>query len=359
MKKILNVVYALHSGGIEQFLSNYYLNFNKEKIINEFVVFNTKPGIIEEELKNKGFVIYHLPSRKKHPILLLKKLYRIIKNGNYDIVYSHINFWSWIPMLFAKKCGIKIRISHSHGSGKVSGIFNKFMYYFFRKLILRYSTHCFACSETAGKWLYGKNWNCSEQNLVIHNAIMVDKFVYNSKIRSNYRRKYRINDRICLLSVGRLSKEKNQQFLLEVINCLNPQKYVLVLVGDGELCNELKSKADCLKLKNVLFFGNRKDVHNIYNMADIFLLPSTNEGLGIVGIEAQTNDLYCIFSDGVPKETKMINSTCYLPLDKELWAKAIDSYKLKERKNNKKIIIDAGYYINKESKIIEDYILKL
>ena len=83
----------------------------------------------------------------------------------------------------------------------------------------------------------------------------------------------------------------------------------LVLVGDGKLLDNVKSKVNRLKLDDkVLFLGYREDVNKILNMFDIFILPIKYEGFGLSLVEAKINGLITISSDVVPE---YINSNCF------------------------------------------------
>ena len=97
-------------------------------------------------------------------------------------------------------------------------------------------------------------------------------------------------------------------------------------MGDGDLLAEDKQYAAEKGLRNVLFTGGRQDVNRIYNIFDVFCLPSLFEGLPVTLIEAQAYGIPCISSVRVTKEADLKCSPYWqMPLDDPLnWLSAID-----------------------------------
>lgn len=98
---------------------------------------------------------------------------------------------------------------------------------------------------------------------------------------------------------------KNHDFLIDIFKEVsqNCSSAILLLIGDGPLRQVIEKKVEMLGLKNqVKFLGLRNDVQDLYNVMDIFILPSHYEGLPVVGVEAQANGLPCLFSTKVTKE---------------------------------------------------------
>jgi glycosyltransferase involved in cell wall biosynthesis len=67
--------------------------------------------------------------------------------------------------------------------------------------------------------------------------------------------------------------------------------------------------------KDVMFLGARSDLPRLYQVMDVFMLPSLFEGFGIVNIEAQTSGLKCITSTAVPEAVNVTGNVARLPLD--------------------------------------------
>lgn len=78
-----------------------------------------------------------------------------------------------------------------------------------------------------------------------------------------------------------------------------------MLIGSGELVEDIKLKAEKLGLKNnIIFLGNSDEVNCYLSAMDVYILPSRYEGLSVSAIEAQASGLECVMSDKISTETK-------------------------------------------------------
>ena len=102
-----------------------------------------------------------------------------------------------------------------------------------------------------------------------------------------------------ILCISRLTLQKDLPTLLEAIRLLK-QKFSLSLtiVGRGHLLDELTSIAHEYEIDScITWIEKTKDVNNLYRNADLFILTSKYEGLGLVLLEAMVNNLPIIASD--------------------------------------------------------------
>jgi glycosyltransferase involved in cell wall biosynthesis len=101
-----------------------------------------------------------------------------------------------------------------------------------------------------------------------------------------------------LLSVGRLSQQKNHFRLLNALNLIPDAR--LVIVGDGELSAEIRQQVDRLMLRErVVLTGEiaQERVYELMNSADVFVFPSLWEGLSLAALEALTMGMATVASD--------------------------------------------------------------
>ena len=175
----------------------------------------------------------------------------------------------------------------------------------------------------------------------------------------------RPNDTLVIGHVGSFWKIKNQTFLIDVFQELHKQNphSKLLLVGEGDLKNEMIQKVQSLHLENVIsFLGSRSDVPDLLKAFDVFVFPSLGEGLSVAMLESQCAGLPCVVSNTIPKEVEMTDLITYLPLNNQpkTWCEQI--LKVSQKKNNRNqypaILIKKGYDIRKNAEWLQNYYLE-
>lgn len=206
--RVAQVMGKMLGGGVESVVMNYYRHIDRSKVQFDFLVDADSTRVPEEEIKALGGRVFRIPPYQ-HPLRYRKELVRLFREEHWPIVHSHINALSVFPLSAAKKAGIPVRIAHSHSTmGK--GEFAKNL----MKLALRpfsnlYPTERFACSEYAGKWLFGRDANFT----VIPNAIELEKFHFDPVIRQETRKELGVADDMFLIGhVGRFHATEESGF---------------------------------------------------------------------------------------------------------------------------------------------------
>lgn len=349
-KRILEVVPTLNNcGGIENYILNYFRKINKDKFQIDFAYHKVTKTNFEKEILSLGGNIYKMPeftiSNFKE---ISKNIDNLFKFNKYDVVHCHMANAAFLYLKLAKKNNIKIRILHSHQSKAADKLSHAIRNYPLLWLGKKYANTFIACSKLAGDFLF-KNKSYE----IIHNAIEINRFKFNSLYREEIRNKYNISENDVLIgNIGRCSNQKNQKFLLEIIKTINMQNVKLIIVGDGELLNELKECARKFDIiDKVIFTGAIDDTSKIYSAMDIFVLPSLYEGLPVVGVEAQCNGLNLIVSNTITSELNFTKHVHYLNLNDSLekWCKMIQS---KLFRNDSSVKLDM-YDVNIQVKELE------
>lgn len=352
-------------GGVESVVMNYYMHIDRTKIQFDFICDEDSTNIPYEEIEKLGGRVILIPPYQK----LFKyhnKLKKILNDGNYKIVHSHINTLS-IFSLFAAKCAdVPVRITHSHSTTNKKEKKKNLLKQALRPFSKEFATDYMCCSELAGRWLFGNKEYDKGNVYLLNNAIDLGKFKYDEKIRSEKRKKLNISDDTLVIGhVGRFVEQKNHRFLIDIFNEIHKQNSnsILLLAGQGPLMEEIKSKVESLGLeKFVIFLGQIDDADKLYQAIDIFVLPSLYEGLPVVGVEAQATGLLCELSSNMTKETKILDTTRFISLDKSAkeWASIIlDDYSKFKRYDTTADITKSNFNIKKETIKLENKYYKL
>ncbi|MBB1532352.1 glycosyltransferase [Candidatus Saccharibacteria bacterium] len=303
-------------GGVESVIMNYYRHLDHSKVQFDFICDEDSTRIPYDEIKKLGGRVFLVPKYQNLP-KYLKALEKLFKENQYRIVHSNINTLSVFPLYAAKKAGVPIRISHSHSTSNPKEWKRNLIKNILRPFSKRYATDYFACSELAGRYLFGNKAFDQGEVKIIHNAIDIDKFKFDEVARKKLRKEFGIKDSTVVIGhVGRFVQQKNHTFLVDVFkeyHKKNPDSKLL-LVGSGPLEDEIKRKVKRLGLDDSVFFlGQRDDTNKLYSVMDIFCLPSLYEGLPVVGVESQAAGLPIIFSNGVSHEAIISKNAKIVP----------------------------------------------
>lgn len=333
--RVLHVLGALNRGGAETMVMNLYRHVDRDQVQFDFMIHTEEKCDYEDEILALGGRIHHICRfRGTNTAAYVRAWKRFFKeHREYRIVHGHMRSTASIYLSVAKRYGV-FTISHSHStsSGKgISAAVKNMM-----QLPIRYvAEYFFACSKTAGEWLFGKKVIAGDRFAILKNAIDVDQYRFDPGVRERVRRELGIGDQLVIGHVGRFDPSKNHRFLISVFEQIHSEiaDCRLVLAGDGELRDEIETLAKQKGLeKEILFLGTVSNVEKILQGMDIFVFPSYYEGLGIVAIEAQASGLLTVCSDSVPGEVNVTGLAKFLPLgDCSYWKdKILQFWKQKE-----------------------------
>ncbi|MFI3805993.1 glycosyltransferase [Vagococcus fluvialis] len=360
MKKVLNILNSVGSGGAEAFALNVFRGIEND-IQMDFLIRDENGNILENEINELGGSVIKSPKFPRHII----KNYFFMKNffrdniNNYDSVHIHANALIYVlPIYLAKKYKYKRIILHSHNTqtiGKKAYFLHTLNRFFFNKSI----DERIACSEKAGKWMFDK-----EEFEFIPNGIDVKKFKFDMNMRIDKRRELNIDNQIVIGHVGRFIEQKNHFYLIDIFSAYRKTvNSKLLLIGDGILKKDVENYVHKKGLGNdVIFLGSVTDIYKYYNVMDIFLLPSLYEGLPVSIIEAQSNGLPVFSSfEAVTDEAKLTEDFKLISNKKEpyFWASELKNIIIKEeneRVDKNKMIQGTNFDLNNlEKRMLKIY----
>ena len=151
--RVAEIIGRMAGGGVETVVTNYYRFIDKSKVQFDFFYFENSVDVSA----------------------YCKKLRSIIRENGYSIVHAHLNTLSVIPLYCAWKEHVPIRIAHNHSvpAGKeLRGVLKKFLRLFSKTFATDYA----ACSEAAGRWLFGNKTYDAGKVTVFANAIDYDRY---------------------------------------------------------------------------------------------------------------------------------------------------------------------------------------
>ena len=355
MIKVLVVGMTPMTGGIESVIMNYFRNIDKNKCQFDFLS-EFDNIAYQDEIVDSGSKIIKITPRRESVFKHKRSLKEVFKNNHYDAIWVNMCTLSNISYLkYAKKYGVKTRIIHSHNSENMGSKLTLILHKLNKKVVAKYATHFWACSDLAGKFFFSSKIMASPKYRVINNAIDLDKFKFDEQIRQQYRRDLDIDDKFVVGHVGRFHFQKNHKYLINVFYELQKLKpnSVLLLIGDGEDKDAIKQQIAELGIGDkVKLLGIRQDVNNLFMAMDCMIFPSVFEGLGLILIEAQASGLPCYTSDVVPLTTKLSNNISYLSLNIPCkdWAEYVCKNNPTSRQIDTKTIREKGFDIKDQVK---------
>lgn len=322
---------------------------------------NKKNGKIFETILDKNV------NKLQKKMAIIRNFSKVLRENKYDIIHIHIDnsyngfLYGIIARIYSKKSKIYF---HSHNAAIVGKLKNV-LHSIFKPFLMILGDEFCTCSTEAANWMFPKSVIKNKRIITVENGIDIDKFKFDENIRKKYRKEMNLEEKFVIGHVGRFAEQKNHEFLIDVFERVHQENKnaVLLLVGIGELEEKMKTKVKDLQLEDeVYFLESRNDIKNLLQAMDIFVLPSLFEGLPIVSIESQVSGLITLLSENITKESKIIESTRFISLNKNSkeWAEEIlkidSNYDRKKYENE---IIESDFNIKKSALKLEHFYFDL
>jgi glycosyltransferase involved in cell wall biosynthesis len=309
--RVLHVLGTLDPGGVETWLLNVWRNIDRERFQFDFCTFGDHAGLYAPEMEKLGARVIPCP-KGRNVFSLGRRFRKILREGHYDVVHSHVLYFSGAVLRWAKQEKIPARIAHAHSTsdGKQTSAMRRIYRRRMRAWIQKNSTKGLAASTHAAATVFGAGWAQDPRFRVLYYGIELQAFEGELN-RAELRGELAIPEHSPVVGhVGRFVEAKNHRFLLRVARELltkRPEAHFL-LIGDGPLREGVEAEARAIAPGNQIhFLGVRKDVPQLLRGAmDIFLFPSLWEGLGLALVEAQAAGLPCLASDAVPRDAIVV-----------------------------------------------------
>ncbi len=332
--KVLEVVPSLsRAAGVARFAYNMALYHDEQRIHYDFLhhaIINGKmmhEKTYDTDLTQRGSKVYTVNYAGASFTRFVKEVRAFFAQhgAEYDIVHCQMPNSAFCVLLDAKHAGVKHRILHSHLNNSSDQFLHRLRNAPLNAIGKMYATDRLACSEDAGKFLFG-----SKPFTVIRNGIPIEQFAYDTGINSGLRAEYGIpTDAPVIGCVGRMVKQKNYPFAVKVFAQFLRKRpdAKLVFIGDGTDRAELEQAIHNEGVtSSVLLLGVREDINRLYSMLDVFFMPSLYEGLPVSCVEAQASGLPCVYSTDVPHESDITQTGLFVDRTADIsqWVTALE-----------------------------------
>lgn len=352
--RILQVVPSLNrSAGVARVVYNWNRFHDENRVHFDFLHHSSRNGVLlhnkryDEELKAVGSEVFTVNYAADDLKRFIREVHEVFEKvgADYDIVHCHMPNSAFCVLREAELVGIEHRVLHSHLNNSSDKFLHRLRNAPLNAIGKHYATDYIACSDDAGRFLFG-----SRPFTVINNGIPLEQFAYDSESRKLLRSELGIKETDPVVGcVGRLVKQKNFPFAVRVFAKFHeafPDAKMLIL-GDGDDREELEGIISSEHLSNVVILaGVREDINKLYSVMDVFFMPSLYEGLPVSAVEAQAAGLPCVYSDNVPGETDITGTGTFLSLDADIdkWTKTLENAFNRGRLTDNPVLLEQRGY---------------
>lgn len=312
MIKVLHLINYLGTGGTEKYISSLAAKLHSKSC--RFYVAYSIEGKEMKAFEALGIDLLRLEMKGPFDIGAAHKLKKICRQHAIDVIHTHFLRENYIAIL-SKILGNHVKIINTRHmlleNSRAVITANRFF--------TRYNDNIIAVSKRVKEQLLEEGIR-PEKIKLIYNGI--DPEEWSSPMSPTFRKEAGISDdEIVITSVARFSPEKGHEFLLDGIrtfkdmlasnnnlksisnealesNSIATSRFKFVLVGDGELHEQIVEKTKALGLQNdIVFTGYQEDIRNILKSSDLFISHSSSEAFGISILEAMASGLPVISTD--------------------------------------------------------------
>jgi glycosyltransferase involved in cell wall biosynthesis len=274
-------------------------------------------GWLVDEAKKLDITVHQIAISNNLTWQSFDRIRQLLDSQRFDILHTHggtAGFWIRLVAIGLSKRPILIHTYHgihylNISQTSIKATYQKFKRAIFKQIdrfLMNYTDRIICVCRSDYDKAIAVKVATSDRTSIIYNGIEIDRFTQAPSLedRDNIRQLFGIQSpKFIFGNVGRLHIQKGHKFLLQafinVDNCAH-----LVIVGDGELRDELIELAAKLHIRDrVLFLGEQADIAEFLSAIDVFVLPSLWEGQPIALLEALASSKPCIVSnvDGMPE----------------------------------------------------------
>lgn len=295
--KLMHIVLSLNTGGLEKVVINLLKGVDRDTY-TPILCCLEEPGTLAPEVEQLGVKIIVLEKKRTGiDYLAVAKLASILRREGVNIIHCH----GTAPQFYGALAGRIVRVPRIIYTKHDRIPCNTKSELLMRRFLARMTSKVIAVSDDAREVAVNVEKIPQEKVITIFNGIDTQKYRLNIDIIA---KKLEIGVSAYDFVIGivaRLAPEKDHNMLLDAFRIVRErmnQGIKLVIVGGGDLREELENKAKLLSINDdVIFLGERHDIPELLAAFNLFALSSTTEGLSITLLEAMAAELPIVATD--------------------------------------------------------------
>jgi glycosyltransferase involved in cell wall biosynthesis len=312
--KVLHVITGLDAGGAELQLAMILRHTRHESDV--VTLYN--PGPVAEMIREQGTSVRDIGMQRNTELPALLRLRKIIKEGRYDVVHTHLYRAQIYARPAARLAGTPVVLTTEHSIGETH-IERRKMTRSVRGLYLtseRFSDATIAVSDIVKDRLV--RWGVRPGKItVIPNGVDTDDLGYDADARVRVREQFGLApDTYVIGALGRLDPNKRVDLTMEAARPLLGDRCKILVIGRGEDQARLEAAAKRLGVtEHVIFGGYQKDTTAMLAAFDLYVAASLQETFGLSVLEALASGLPVLYTtcpalDGIQTErARMVAGT--------------------------------------------------
>ncbi len=312
--KVLHVITGLDAGGAELQLAMILRRTRHESDV--VTLYN--PGPVADMIRDQGTSVRNIGMQRNTELPALMRLYKLIKEGQYDVVHAHLYRAQIYARPAARLAGTPVVLTTEHSIGETH-IERRKMTRGVRTLYLtseRFSDATIAVSDIVKDRLV--RWGVRARKItVIPNGVDTDGLGFDAEARDRVRAQFGISPETYVIgALGRLDPNKRVDLMMEAAAPMLGDRCKILVIGRGEDQARLEAAAERIGVtEHVIFGGYQADTTAMLAGFDLYVAASLQETFGLSVLEALASGLPVLYTtcpalDGIQTErARMVAGT--------------------------------------------------
>jgi glycosyltransferase involved in cell wall biosynthesis len=312
--KVLHVITGLDAGGAELQLAMILRRSRHESDV--VTLYN--PGPVADKIRAQGTSVRNIGMKSNTELAALLRLRKIIKDGQYDVVHTHLYRAQIYARPAARLAGTPVVLTTEHSIGETH-IERRKMTRGVQALYLtseKFSDATIAVSDIVKDRLV--RWGVRPGKItVIPNGVDTDELGFDAAARARVREQFGISpDTYVIGALGRLDPNKRVDLTMEAAAPMLGDRCKILVIGRGEDQARLEAAARRLGVtEHVIFGGYQSDTTAMMAAFDLYIAASVQETFGLSVLEALASGLPVLYTacpalDGIQTErARMVAGT--------------------------------------------------